>query len=157
VLETLNGHPGRACHLDPRMSLVGNSRPRPSLGSIWRLRPVFRRPLFGKRGQWAFLAGHALNSDSIHGDDIDPREEPFGSFCLRLAVFCHQSFAEPLLNFPVVDDPYLAEQAHASIGETRIALKPAVVKDAFLLINLKANTSISLDVCAQMSSCARGV
>jgi 5-methyltetrahydropteroyltriglutamate--homocysteine methyltransferase len=46
-----------------------------------------------------FLAGHALNSDSIHGDDIDPREKPLGSFCLRLAVFCHQCFAEPLFNY----------------------------------------------------------
>src|ERR1700674_4639339 len=124
---------------------------------MWRLRPLFRRPLFGKRRQWMFLAGHALNSDSIHGDDIDPREEPLGSFCVRLAVFYHQRFAEPLLNFPVVDDPYPAKQAPPSIGEPPIAFKPAVVKDAFLLINLKANASIPLDVCAQMSSRARGV
>ena len=141
------------------MSLVGNSRPRPSVGN--EAFGVFVLSFAGhcseSGGSALFLAGHALNSDSIHGDDIDPREEPLGSFCLRLAVFCHQRFAEPLLDFPVVDDPYPAEQAHASIGETRIAFKPAVVKDAFLLINLKANAPIPLDVCAQMSSCARGV
>ena len=65
------------------------------------------------------------------------RGKSLGPLGLRLAVFCHQRFAELLLGFPVFDDPYLAEQAHASIGEARIAFKPAVVKDAFLLINLK--------------------
>jgi hypothetical protein len=68
---------------------------------------------------------------------VDPREEALGSLGLWLAVFRHQRFAKPLLDFPGVDDPYPAEQAHASIGETRIAFKPAVVKDPFLLVNLK--------------------
>jgi hypothetical protein len=30
---------------------------------------------------------------------VFPREKPLGSFCLRLAVFCHQCFAEPLFNY----------------------------------------------------------
>jgi hypothetical protein len=69
----------------------------------------------------------------------------------------HQCFAEPLFNFLVVDDLYPAEETHTSIGETRIAFKSAIVKDAFMLINLKADPSIPLDVRAQVSSCTRGV
>ena len=79
-------------------------------------------------------------------------KNPLGPSCFRLAVFCHQRFAKPLLDLPVVDDPYPAEQTYASIGETRIAFEPAVIKDAFLLIDLEANARLPLDVCAQMSA-----
>src|SRR5262249_25360156 len=54
-------------------------------------------------------------------------------------------------------DPYPAEQTHAAVGETGIAFKSTVVKDAFLFINLKTDAPIALDVGAQMSSCTRGV
>jgi hypothetical protein len=114
----------------------------------WRLRPIFRRPLFRKRWQWRFFAGHALNGNGKHGNVIDPREEALGPLGFRLAVFCHQRFAEPLLGFPVFGDPYPA--AHTSIGETRIAFKPAIIKDAFLLIDLKANAP--LNECGQAAS-----
>jgi len=124
---------------------------------IWRLRLVFRGPLFGKRRQRLFLAGHALDSDRIDGDDIDPREKPLGSFCLWLAVFFHQGLTEALLGFPVVNDPCPAEQAYASIGEARVAFEPAIVKDTFPFIDHKANAAIPFDVRTQMSSCARGV
>src|SRR5690242_14259080 len=125
--------------------------------NVWRLRPIFGRPLFGERRQWTFLTSHAFNADGIHGDDIDPREKPLGSFRVRLAVFCHQRFAEPLLNVLVVDDPYPAKHTDALIGETGIAFKPAVVKGAFLLVNLKANAWIPFDVRAEVSSCAGGM
>jgi len=97
--------------------------------SIWRLRPVSRGPLLGQRRQRLFLAGDALDRNGIDGDDVDPREEALGSASLGLAVFRHQGFAEPLLDVAVFDDPDPAEQAHASIGETRIAFEPAVVED----------------------------
>ena len=84
-------------------------------------------------------------------------KNPLGASCLRLAVFCHQCFAEPLFNFLVVDDLYPAEETHTSIGETQIAFKSAIVKSTFMLINLKADPSIPLDVRAQVSSCTRGV
>src|SRR6266700_4658589 len=122
-----------------------------------RLRPVFRRPLFGKRRQRLLLAGDALDRNGIYGDDIDAREEALGPLRLRLAVLRHQRFAEALLGWPFFDDPYPAEQAHAPIGESRIAFKPAVVEDAVLLIDLEADASIPLDVGPQMSSCTRGV
>jgi len=125
--------------------------------SVWRLRPIFGGPLFRKGRQWTFLTSHAFNADSVHGDDIDPREKHLGSFCVPLAVFCHQCFAELLLNFLVVDDPYSAEHTDALILETRIAFKPAVVKDALLLINLKANAWIPRDVRAEVSSCTGGM
>src|SRR5262249_16791160 len=119
--------------------------------------PVFGRPLFGKRRQRTFLSRHAFNIDGVHGDDIDPREKSFGSFCVRLAVFWHQCYAEPMLDFLVVDDPYPAENKDALSVQTGIAFKSAIVKDAFLLINLKANAWIPLDVRAEVSSCTRGM
>jgi hypothetical protein len=113
--------------------------------------------LLGQRRQRLFLAGDALDRDGIDGDDVDPREEALGPVSPGLAVFGHQRFAEPLLGLPVVDDPDPAEQAHAAIGETRIALEPAVVEDTVLLVDLEADPRLSLDVGAQMSARAGGV
>ena len=50
------------------------------------------------------------------------------------------------LDHPVIDDPYPSEQAQASIGEAGIAFEPAVIKHAFLLIDLKADALIPIDV-----------
>jgi hypothetical protein len=49
---------------------------------------------------------------------------------------------------------YPAERANASIGETRIAFEPAIIEHAFLLIDVKANAGLALDVGAQISACA---
>src|SRR5207237_10617291 len=60
-------------------------RDRPCAMKHWRLRPVVRRPLLGKRRQRLLLAGDALNRNGIDGDDIDPREEALGE--CRLAGY----------------------------------------------------------------------
>jgi hypothetical protein len=64
------------------------------------------------------LACHSLGSDSVHRDGVYAREKTFRSLRVWLAVFRHQLLAEPLLDLIVIDNPYSAEQTHASIRET---------------------------------------
>src|SRR5690349_20944541 len=124
---------------------------------IRRLRPVFRRPLLRELRQQLLLAGHTLDREDIDRDRVEPREEVLGTAGIRLTVFLHQQFAEPLLDRAVVRDADPAEQDDASVSQAGVAFEATIIEDLVRLVELKTDPRLASDVRLQVPERAGAV